>query len=317
MIRFALLLRYTSSQACKILLQKLPLPSMSSLLAKLKSGHFDAMKAAKLLKEKSAISEDIILMADEMYVQKCVQYAGGSYVGADTDESLYKGVVVFMIQGLKKTVPVVVRASPEVTVSGQWLASELSYCLSSLENAGFKVRGIVTDNHSANASAFNYLLKNHPSDDPHAIQHPGHQTKTYLFFHYVHLVKNIRNNLLNSKKFVFPAMSFTLQGEVVASCESGYIRWQDFREIFQEDEKQKANLREAPKLTHSSLHPGNNKQNVGLALAILHETTLPACKSYFPARKDVIAFLTLFNVWWMIVNSKKRFHPNKLANTVV
>ena len=228
------------------------------------------------------------------------------------DKSLYKGVVVFMIQGLKKTVPVVVRAS-EVTVSGQWLASELSYCLSSLENAGFKVRAIVGDNHSANVSAFNYLLKNHPSDDPHAIQHPGHQTKTYLFFDNVHLVKNIGNNLLNVKKFVFPAMSFTLQGEVVASCESGYIRWQDFRDIFQEDEKQKANLRKAPKLTHNSLHLGNNKQNV----AILHETTIAACKSYFPARKDVIAFLTLFSVWWMIVNSKKRFHPNKLGNAVV
>ena len=41
-------------------------------------------------------------MADEMYVQKCVQCAGGFYVGADMDKSLYKGVVVFMIQGLKK-----------------------------------------------------------------------------------------------------------------------------------------------------------------------------------------------------------------------
>ena len=69
------------------------------------------------------------------------------------DENLYKEVVVFMIQGLKLSVLVVVRASFEVTVSGRWLALELSHCLSYLEKAGFKVRDIVADNHSANVSA--------------------------------------------------------------------------------------------------------------------------------------------------------------------
>ena len=96
----------------------------------------DAIKAAQLLREKDAISEDIVLMADEMYLQKCVQYSGGDYVGADADEYLYKGIVVFMIQGLEHTVPLVVKASPEVSVSGQWLASNLSDCIESLGNSG-------------------------------------------------------------------------------------------------------------------------------------------------------------------------------------
>ena len=34
--------------------------------------------------------------------------------------------------------------------------------------------------------------------------------KTYLFFDMVHLIKNVRNNLLNKKKFVFPKFSFDL-----------------------------------------------------------------------------------------------------------
>ena len=50
MIRFALLLRYTSFQAYKILLQNFPLPSLS-LLAKLKSGIVNATKAAELLRQ--------------------------------------------------------------------------------------------------------------------------------------------------------------------------------------------------------------------------------------------------------------------------
>ena len=32
--------------------------------------------------------------------------------------------------------------------------------------------------------------------------------KIYLFFDSVHLLKNIRNNLLNNKRFIFPAFNF-------------------------------------------------------------------------------------------------------------
>ena len=87
MIRFALLLRYTSGQAYKILLDKLSLPSMS-ILRRLKSGSIDAIKAAKVLKENNSISEDIILMADELYLQKSAQYSGGQYVGTDEKGNL-------------------------------------------------------------------------------------------------------------------------------------------------------------------------------------------------------------------------------------
>ena len=181
MIRFALLVRYTSAQAYKILLQHFPFPSFS-LLSKLKSSNVDAIKAAQLLREKDTISDDIVLMADEMHLQKCIQYSGGDYVDADADENLYKGIVVFMIQGLKHTVPLVVKAS-EVSVSGQWLASNLSDCIESLGNAGFNVCGIVTDNHSANVSAFNHLQKMFPSSsgDVLCMQHPQNASKTSCF----------------------------------------------------------------------------------------------------------------------------------------
>ena len=50
-----------------------------------------------MLKDKGAISKDIILMVDEMYLQKCIQYAEGQYIGADSNENFYKGIVIFMI----------------------------------------------------------------------------------------------------------------------------------------------------------------------------------------------------------------------------
>ena len=111
MLRYALLLRYTSAQSYKLLLEKFPFPSVS-LLNKIQQGGIDSVKAITLLREKGEISDDIILMVDEMYNQKATQYQSGEYVGVDNDGRLYKGVVDFMIAGLKKSIPYVVQALP-------------------------------------------------------------------------------------------------------------------------------------------------------------------------------------------------------------
>ena len=52
--------------------------------------------------------------------------------------------------------------------------------------------------------------------------------------------------------------------------------------------------------------------NVPLALEVMHETTITAARSYFPNRRDLANFLEMFNTWWTISNSKKRFTPNIL-----
>ena len=164
MIRYALLLRYTSFQAYKLLLEKFPLPSMS-LLKKIQQGGIDVVKAIKCLREKGKMSEDIILMADEMYVQKGTQFASGEYVGADEEGNLYKGVVVFMIVGMKESIPYVVKELPETTISGAWLSDQIDECIDILADCGFNVRAVVTDNHSANVNAFSNLQTNmvHPA----------------------------------------------------------------------------------------------------------------------------------------------------------
>ena len=80
LMQYALLLRYTSLQSYKLLLDEFPLPSIS-LLNKIKEGNIDALKAAKLLLENSSISKDIVVLFDEMYLQKCVEYCGGEFFG--------------------------------------------------------------------------------------------------------------------------------------------------------------------------------------------------------------------------------------------
>ena len=62
-----------------------------------------------------------------------------------------------MIVGLKQSVPHVIQAIPEVTITGEWLAEKISASLHSLAQTGFTVRGIVTDNHNSNVNAFKSL----------------------------------------------------------------------------------------------------------------------------------------------------------------
>ena len=273
------------------------------------------MIAAKALFQKGNISQDIILMIDEMYLQKGAQYHGGEYIGADENNELYKGIMVFMITGMKRTLPIVVRACPEVFITGEWLSNEIIKCLFDLNDAGFFIRAIVTDNHSVNVNAFKILLEQFDGDKNHYISIPNFHNRIYLFFDSVHLLKNIRNSLLNRKKFVFPAFSFEISNSFVSS-QDGSISWSDIHKIYDQDRILDAKLRKAPKLTFKALYPGDNKQNVNLAVAIFHDTTIAACESYFPDRTDISNFLKLISFWWTISNSSQKYTPNILNNAV-
>ena len=62
------------------------------------------IKALEFLRENGKISNDCILMVDEMYLEKATQYHSGKYVGADDEGNLYKGIVAFMIVGIKELI---------------------------------------------------------------------------------------------------------------------------------------------------------------------------------------------------------------------
>ena len=73
------------------------------------------------------ISEDICLLLDEMYLQKCEEYLGGELIDFDENGELDKGIVCFMIEGIKKSIPcsqVISRNN-----NAAWLRDELFECL--------------------------------------------------------------------------------------------------------------------------------------------------------------------------------------------
>ena len=228
-----------------------------------------------------------------MYLYKCAQYSEGKFVGCDEGD-FYKGTCVFVIQGLKKSVPVVVKGYPITTLNGKWLANAIASCIFALDNSGFKVRAIVTDNHAANVNAFKALRTMLSAESDLYIKHSENETITYLLFDNVHLIKNIRNNILNAKKLVFPSFLFNINEEAIESSPV-YIAWSDLKLIYDEDCKLSANLRKAHKLTFKSLHPFSNKQNVSLALNIFDKSTIAGCKCYCPQRKNMQSFLIMIN----------------------
>ena len=73
MLRFVLTLRYTSQPAYKLLLEEFKMPSLSLF-------KIDPVTLLQALKENGSISEDVILLFDEMYMQKCEEYVGGETV---------------------------------------------------------------------------------------------------------------------------------------------------------------------------------------------------------------------------------------------
>ena len=82
--------------------------------------------------------------------------------------------------------------------------------------------------------------------------------------------------------------------------------------IYELDEKLQGNLRKAPKLTNKVTHPGNNKQDVSLALATFDETTSTAIKSYYPNRSHAANVLKLFLEVFVICNSKQQFYTSNI-----
>ena len=273
------------------------------------------MKALKVLRDKGKISKDVVLMFDEMFLQKCEEYITGKLIGADEENNLFKGVVSFMVVGLKETVSYVVKAVPELNIDGGFLQRHILDCLKILKDSDFNVRAIVSDNHSSNVNAYSMLLEKSglPSDSDYMIHD---SQKIYLIHDAVHLVKNVRNNLLNYKRFLFPAFKFDgFQDEI--NVPGGSMHWKTLHDVHERDKLLQAHFQKARMITPKVLHPGSCKQNVNVALAVFDESTSAGIEHYFPERKDSAEFLRLINKWWVMSNSKNRWSSNPLGNAAV
>ena len=148
-----------------------------------------------------------------------------------------------------------------------------------MKNCGFRVRAIV----SAKVLAYKLLLKESGHLDDHLFIQHNYQ-KIYWLHDAVHLIENVRNNLLNYKRFIFPAFEYDGFEDPI-SFKGGQVSWKLFHDAFEKDSLLEANLKKAPKITHKVLHPGHCKQKVPVVFGTLHGSTSAILTGYFHEKK--------------------------------
>ena len=68
------------------------------------------------------------------------------------------------------------------------------------------------------------------------MKHPGNfEKEAYLFYDTVHIMKNIRNNLLNWKEFLFPEFFYNNGLNIDMIFPADFIQQKDLYDIYDKD----------------------------------------------------------------------------------
>lgn len=276
----------------------------------LNTGHNNSIK--KYLIEKFKLLEiyeqKVSLLLDEIYVKPAIIYKANKLQGfakncSDIEKTSATTVQVFMISSVLSKNKDVVGLFPVRNLESNYLHSITNSILQLLNEIGFEVVAILNDNNKVNRSLFEKLsggvMKIY-------IDSPFDKNKNFfLLFDTVHLLKCIRNNLLNAtdQTFIFPSFS---DKNIIQNCKVKHL------EIIHEHEKLNI-VKHATSLNNKVLYPTSlERQNVYLACQFFDGKTIESLNYY----KDLLdvdyigtkEFLQIINNWWTIVNVQ---HPDK------
>ena len=109
------------------------------------------------------------------------------------------------------------------------MSGQIIETIQSLHEIGFHVQAVILDNHPSNVSAFNELFSKYGSEsyENASLLHSTSDRRN-LFYDSVHLLKNVRNNLLNSRQFIFPEFHFF----DCMGFPAGKISWKQLHSVF-------------------------------------------------------------------------------------
>ncbi|GBM25571.1 hypothetical protein AVEN_272562-1 [Araneus ventricosus] len=139
-------------------------------------------------------------MIDEIHIKPFLDYKGGNIVGmAYNSSNLATSVQVFMLQSLFSPYKDVIHIVPIDTFDASKLFDLMKKVIMGLEEKGFKVMGMVTDNNSINrAEASNFA---NPPKLQVKYDHPANKSRPLFYvIDSVHILKCVRNNWLNNHK---------------------------------------------------------------------------------------------------------------------
>lgn len=123
----------------------------------------------------------------------------GSCTLSDKNPVLANSLINFIMTGLTTKFTAIVGSWPVAKLAGQQLFFLTVHVIKKLEEIGFIVDGVVGDNARINIKLFDLLR--HPSDkQDFIVTHPVNPSiPLFLSYDYTHLIKNIRNQLIDRK----------------------------------------------------------------------------------------------------------------------
>lgn len=322
MIMFSSLLYSCSPQGYRLLKEtkKLILPNFSTIRRLSLPTYVNPLVAQRdnyfLMyiknKFKSLLEEDISvsLLVDEIRIKPYVDCTGSSAV--DGNEAA-TSVFVFMLRSVSSEYKDVVHVMPAKCLKAENLFDIVKRLIVGLEEIGFKVLAVVTDNDTRNKKAMSLFCN--PEQLSIVYPHPVvHSRPLFFLFDSLDVLKCIRNNWLaqkdKNKCMMFP--KFCHDG----NHELGNIQSAPFSTLQKLHNLQSQSLlKHGHKLTSEAISPAALKrQNVSSVLQIFNEYTVKKLQMLgkqkcLPNFAEVSGYIDIFYIWWTILNVKTLGNP--------
>lgn len=264
--------------------------------------------AKNLFKLLSDREKYVILLVDEIHIKPFLDYKAGNIVGtAYNNACLANSAFVFMISSIMSSVKEVVHISPTSKVDHLLVFSLIKEVITKLEDIGYKVFCVISDNNAVNSKAMSHFAEKKSLSIVYP--HPTDKTRPLFYlFDSVHLLKCIRNNWLNAKP------DQTLYYPDFDSGVEKAAAFQSLKTLHQlEHDKM---LKVGYSLNLKALFPTNmERQNVSLALKVFNpfvEQALIQFGAKIDKSKDTADFINTIVRWWKIVNVKTPLKGKRL-----
>lgn len=132
----------------------------------------------------------VALLIDKIYLTSRLDYKSESIVGcASNNTNVAKTALTFMISSAFGNVKEVVKIIPVHNIHGVEMVSLTLPIIHFIQNCGFEVLCIITDNHSINRVMFNNITPDNSFPNP---DFPD--KKIFVLYDFVHIFKNIWKN---------------------------------------------------------------------------------------------------------------------------
>lgn len=250
----------------------------------------------------------VVPQLDEIHVNQAYNYKCGSLSGiAENSQQAVaaKTVQAFLISSAFGNFKQVVALKSVLNLTGSELADLTMKAVKLVQDSGFVVISIISDNNRINRNMMSILSGGTLSIK---IKNPKYEhLNIYLLFDPVHILKSIRNNWLNQKDgdktFIYP---YFPNQEDSDTSSNKLACFSHLRNLYRNESH--LLLKSAHKLNFKSVYPTNlERQKVVLAQNIFDQSTIVALSnSEIVNVNETVSFLHIISKWWTIVNVKSK-----------